>query len=178
MHRLHASSAGRILRFVVLVWVLAGASDLSSQVGEERAVLSAVQAMFDAMEARNGDALSASMLPEGHFVAVRDGRSSWTGRDDFAARLEDAPRPFYERIWDPEIRIDGSVASVWAPYDFYRGSEFSHCGTDAFLLARTPEGWKVSVVSYTVQQPPICDRHPEGPPLGVSGGWFLGSGSR
>lgn len=175
MHWLYLFSTGRILRFVVLVWGLVGASNLSSQVGEEQAVLSAIQAMFDAMGARDGEALGASMLPEGHFVSVRDGGAFWTGRDDFAARLADAPQPFYERIWDPEIRIDGSVASVWAPYDFYRGSEFSHCGTDAFLLAKTPEGWKVSVLSYTVHQPPICDRHPEGPPLGVSRGWSLGS---
>ena len=116
------------------------------------------------MESRDGDALRASMLEEGHFVSVNESRTRWTLRDDFAASLADAARPYHERIWDPEVRIDGPVASVWAPYDFYLGAEFSHCGTDAFLLAKTPEGWRVSAVSYTVLQPPTCERHPQGPP--------------
>jgi len=62
------------------------------------------------------------------------------------------------------VRIDGPVATLWAPYDFYRGIEFSHCGTDAFQLAKTPDGWKVTLISYTVQMPPDCSTHPEGPP--------------
>ena len=62
------------------------------------------------------------------------------------------------------VRIDGPVATLWAPYDFYSSVEFSHCGTDAFQLAKTPEGWKVISVSYTAQMPPTCGTHPEGPP--------------
>lgn len=154
--------------FLALVWGLAGtsvgASAVSAQGVEEQAVIRAVQAVFDAMESRDGDALRASMLEEGHFVSVNESRTRWTSRDDFAAGLADAARPYHERMWDPEVRIDGPVASVWAPYDFYLGAEFSHCGTDAFLLAKTPEGWRVSAVSYTVLQPPTCERHPQGPP--------------
>ena len=70
----------------------------------------------------------------------------------------------FERMWDPEVRVDGPVATLWAPYDFYRGTEFSHCGTDAFQLAKTGGIWKVVLVSYTVQRPPDCSTHPEGPP--------------
>jgi hypothetical protein len=89
-----------------------------------------------------------------------------TGRDEFARRLADTTSPMYERMWDPEVRIDGAVATLWAPYDFYRALEFSHCGTDAFQLANTPDGWKVMMVSYTVQMPPDCSTHPDGPPGG------------
>jgi hypothetical protein len=69
-----------------------------------------------------------------------------------------------ERMWDPEVRIDGPVATVWAPYDFYSATEFSHCGTDAFQLAKTADGWKVAMISYTSQAPPTCSMHPDGPP--------------
>ena len=71
-----------------------------------------------------------------------------------------------ERMWDPEVRIDGPVATLWAPYDFYSGTEFNHCGTDAFQLAKSPRGWKVVLISYTVRMPPDCDTHPDGPPTG------------
>ena len=85
-------------------------------------------------------------------------------REDFAARMSEVPYVMAERMWDPEVRIDGPVATFWTAYDFYRGLEFSHCGTDAFQLAKTPDGWKVAAVSYTVQMPPDCSTHPAGPP--------------
>jgi hypothetical protein len=69
-----------------------------------------------------------------------------------------------ERMWDPEVRVDGPFATLWAPYDFYSGVEFSHCGTDAFQLAKTSVGWKVVMVSYTAMMPPNCSTHPDGPP--------------
>ncbi len=41
------------------------------------------------------------------------------------------------------IKIDGHLACVWAPYKFYLGDQFSHCGVDVFQLMRTADGWKV-----------------------------------
>ena len=67
------------------MWGLAGASDVSAQGVEEQAVIRAVQAVFDAMDSRDGDALRASMIEEGHFVYVNESRTRWTSRDEFAA---------------------------------------------------------------------------------------------
>ena len=154
-----------------LVWTLPAlaavtllTSGVEAQNNEERAVIAAAQAVFDAMEALDPEAFRNAMVPDGFLMAVRSETTRRTTRDDFAANIERQTRPMIERMWDPEVRIDGPVASVWAPYDFYLGAEFSHCGTDAFLLAKTPEGWRVSAVSYTVLQPPTCERHPQGPP--------------
>ena len=155
-------------------WTRLGARPLDSAVrvasgdeargDEERAVIAAAQALFDAMGALDPDAFRASMVPDGFLMAVGSETTRRTTRDDFAARIADQSRPMIERMWGPEVRIDGPVATLWAPYDFYSSVEFSHCGTDAFQLAKTPEGWKVVMVSYTMQMPPTCSRHPEGPP--------------
>ncbi len=148
---------------------LLGASGVEAQVGEaqvdeEHAVIAAAQALFDAMEALDPEAFRDSMVPEGFLLAVGFETIRRTTRDDFAARIADQTRPMIERMRDPEVRIDGPVATLWAPYDFYSAVEFSHCGTDAFQLAKTPEGWKVIMVSYTARMPPGCSTHPEGPP--------------
>ena len=140
------------------------AADDEAQGAEERAVIAAAQAMFDAMEALDAEAFRDVMVPNGFLLAVGPETTRRTTRDDFAARIADQSRPMIERMWDPEVRIDGPVATLWAPYDFYSSAEFSHCGTDAFQLAKTPEGWKVVMVSYTAQMPPTCSTHPEGPP--------------
>ena len=146
------------------VVALLGASDLKAQNDEERAVIAAAQAMFDAMQALDPEAFRNSMVPDGFLMAVRFETTRRIGRDDFAANIARQTRPMIERMWDPEVRIDGPVATLWAPYDFYSAMEFSHCGTDAFQLAKTAEGWKVVMVSYTMQMPPDCSMHPGGPP--------------
>src|SRR5205085_5594212 len=37
-----------------------------------------------------------------------------------------------ERITIDVIKFDAELAMVWAPYKFYLGDKFSHCGVDAF----------------------------------------------
>ena len=49
-----------------------------------------------------------------------------------------------EKIWNTQIMIDEGIAQVWTDYAFYVGTEFSHCGVDAFhLVNRGGEGWKI-----------------------------------
>lgn len=49
-----------------------------------------------------------------------------------------------EKIWNTKIHIDGGIAQVWTDYSFHVGTEFSHCGVDAFNLIRDNEkGWLI-----------------------------------
>lgn len=48
-----------------------------------------------------------------------------------------------ERLLDYQIAIDGNLAHVWTPYEFWFNSAFSHCGANSFTLARTDDGWKI-----------------------------------
>jgi hypothetical protein len=48
-----------------------------------------------------------------------------------------------ERLLDYKVQIDGNLAHVWTPYEFWFNGEFSHCGANAFTLARTDSGWKI-----------------------------------
>ena len=127
-------------------------------------MIAAAQAVFDAMEALDAEAFRNSMVPDGFLLSVGPGTTRRATRDQFAANIARQTTPMIERMWAPEVRIDGPVATLWTAYDFYSGTEFSHCGTDAFQLAKTAEGWKVVVISYTSQAPPECSTHPEGPP--------------
>jgi hypothetical protein len=62
--------------------------------------------------------------------------------------------------------VQGHLAMVWLPYDFYQNGQWSHCGVNAFILLRRPEGWRIASIAWTVEQPPACRPHPEGPPAG------------
>lgn len=49
-----------------------------------------------------------------------------------------------EKIWDTKISLDVGIAQVWTNYAFYVGTEFSHCGVDAFhLIKDASNGWRI-----------------------------------
>ncbi len=56
-----------------------------------------------------------------------------------------------ERIHIDLLHVDGSLAMVWAPYSFFLKGKFHHCGVDSFQLIRTPQGWKIQYIIYTVR---------------------------
>ena len=71
---------------------------------------------------------------------------------------------FTERGFDATARVQDRVAMVWMPYDLYLDGKWSHCGVDVFTLMKQDGRWRVASVIYTVEQPPACRKHPEGPP--------------
>ena len=54
-----------------------------------------------------------------------------------------------ERITFASIKIDGTLASVWTPYNFYAGGKFSHCGANSFQLVKIKGEWKIQYLIDT-----------------------------
>ena len=136
---------------------------------DRAAILATVQSLFDALGERDTESLTAILHPD---ILMRSVERSAEGErsaststlDGMVARLEaDGPR-MTERMWDPEVRISGDLATVWTPYDFYVGEDLSHCGADAFILMREGGDWQITSLSWTRLQPPECELHPDGPP--------------
>jgi hypothetical protein len=65
-----------------------------------------------------------------------------------------------EPVWDPVVQVRDNLATVWIKYAFYLDGEFSHCGVDAFMMARTGDGWKIIALADTFQQED-CELPPE-----------------
>ena len=124
---------------------------------EREAVIDVAEKVLDAIGNADGDLLRSVMVPD----ARMNGRLVEEYASGFAGREE----PMVERMWDPEVSIDGQIASIWTPYDFYRNGEFSHCGIDAFQLRKIDGEWKVVGLIWNSLQPPDCQMHPAGPPV-------------
>ena len=69
--------------------------------------------------------------------------------DGWLAALAGSQGRWEERIYDVEVRVDGRIASVWAPYTFYLDGRVLHCGIDSFELLRGAGGWKITQVADT-----------------------------
>lgn len=50
---------------------------------------------------------------------------------------------FQEKILSYSTQIDGSMAHVWTPYEFYINDKLSHSGVNAFTLFKEKKSWKV-----------------------------------
>jgi len=70
--------------------------------------------------------------------------------NDFAENIGKAKKDSLdEQIVFETIKIDGPLASVWAPYKFYYAGKFSHCGVDSFKLVRINGRWKIQFLIDT-----------------------------
>ncbi len=136
----------RLSAFLLVLLAISIHSPLPAQ-SAEREVLQTTQRAFDAMRARDTAALHSVFDSSARIVttSVRDGTpvARTVSIDAFVTAIGKANEELIERIWDPEVRIDDNIATVWAPYDFHVGKKFSHCGVDAIQLVRTAACWKI-----------------------------------
>jgi hypothetical protein len=121
---------------------------------DQQAVMAVVQHLFDGMRTRDTALMRSTVVPT--TVLVRAGGP--TGLGDpvaltaFIDRVGQGTGPGgTERIKDPKIEIEGPLASVWAYFTYTKGGEtkVDHCGVDAFLLRKGPDGWKIFHISDT-----------------------------
>lgn len=56
---------------------------------------------------------------------------------------------FKEKILNYVIQLDGSMAHVWTPYEFYINGKLSHFGVNSFQLFNENGIWKVVYVLDT-----------------------------
>src|SRR5262245_6163386 len=125
-----------------------------------------VQAFFDTMTARDVEGARNVLQPQGRFnaMSMKDGKPDVRAfaNEEYLADLQASKRKMQERVWSPDVRINGLIATMIAPYDFWIDGKFSHCGVDTFNLIKTEDGWKIAGGVYTVEQK--CDPSPLGPP--------------
>ncbi len=50
---------------------------------------------------------------------------------------------YFEKLLSYDIKINGNLASVWTPYEFYFNEKFSHCGANSFQLFNNNGKWEI-----------------------------------
>lgn len=152
MTRLVLRSALAALAFA---FVLPAAA--TAQTDDEREVLGVVKRMLSVLESKDAASVAGLVDSTTRFTLTRPlptGGSRvlvLTGEQFLQAVTRPGPTAV-EKIRNPEVRIDGDLATVWAEYQVLIDGSLSHCGFDAFHLARTAVGWKVVNVSDSYRQ--------------------------
>ena len=122
---------------------------------DELAVKDVVNRLFTGMK-RSDTALIRSVFTESAILQTvirnKEGKVSIVHEplDSFLTAIAKPHSQVYdERITFDVVKIDGDLAMVWAPYKFYVGDKFSHCGVDAFQIVRLKGEWKIQYLIDT-----------------------------
>jgi hypothetical protein len=160
------SAVVRRAAFAMSVLSLSAAAPLHAQATPRDSVVAVVHEFFRAMSANDSAAAARTMHPDAqNFVLSARGDStvlSLSTAARFLSSLVTSKRSLVERMWEPTVMVHGPIAVVWTPYDFHIDGTFSHCGVDAFSLARANGGWRIVSITYTVERTG-CAPSPLGP---------------
>jgi len=137
----------------------------------QTAVMAVVDSAMAAINVGDMAALSNLMTDSGQVYAAQDRRGvpGFSMRTAAAQRATGRRGPIVERGFSPEVRVAGTFASVWLPYDLWIDGKWSHCGVDHFTLVQVGGTWRIANLTYSIEQPPACRLHPDGIPKGFVG---------
>lgn len=126
-----------------------------AQQTEQEAIKQTINTMFNAMRNSDSTMLRSTFAKGIAFQSVASKKDGVVvleieNPDDFIKTIGSPHKGVYdERITFSDIKIDGPLASVWAPYKFYLDDKYSHCGVDVFQLMKTAAGWKIIYIVDT-----------------------------
>jgi predicted small secreted protein len=143
---------------LLLSLTLAASGQTSRGAGQDadaKEALAVVDRLFEAIHKKEAAAFEGLFIAEAHYVAT-DRRNGTPQRrvfdsDSFVKLFLAQKGVMTERMEAPEVRLTGDLAVVWGRYRFYVDGRFSHCGTNAFHLMRTLEGWRIVNGASTIE---------------------------
>ncbi len=159
---------GRVLAVTVLS--LGAPAVLAAQrvPGDSAAAIAVADSALAAITRGDFVALTDLMVDQATTFSVRErnGQVVYSARSRAQERATQPRQAITERGFTPRALVSGRLAMVWVPYDLYLDGQWSHCGVDLFTMLRLEAGWRIASMAWSVEQPPACQRHPDGPPRG------------
>jgi hypothetical protein len=144
------------LTLVALIFGFAAAPlHAQAATSDSAAVLAVMKRLFDGMRTGDSAMVRSTFHPKMSTMTtavVKQGAptADFGNLDGFTKAIGTPHAEAYdERTYNPEVRIDGTLATIWVEYSFFVGAKFSHCGIDAFQLVKEGTEWKIVAIADT-----------------------------
>jgi len=143
----------KINKYLMVVVVLCAFSgvNIAQAATPEEAVRALLDEVFDAMRAGDDEKLKTLILSDTSLDRIapnkaveRGDASGWIG---WVGTLN--PGQADEQIFDVEIKVEGPLATAWAPFTIAIDGELKSCGVNHFTLVKSETGWKVAYLIDT-----------------------------
>ena len=118
-------------------------------------VKTVVNTLFSAMKKADGQLLKTCFSDNAVLQTITDEKGTVKNEAvaDFVISISKLPAgDADERIVFGVVKVDETLAIVWAPYQFFYKGVFSHCGVDSFQLVRINGQWKIQYLVDTRRQ--------------------------
>jgi len=120
----------------------------------EDSVKTAVNMLFTGMKTSDAEMIRRSFADSAILQTIAPVKGKETIQTDKVGEFAEiiaklTPGDADERIQFDVVRIDGPLAIVWAPYEFYYKGKYSHKGVDSFQLVRVNGVWKIQYLIDT-----------------------------
>ncbi|MCK0131110.1 nuclear transport factor 2 family protein [Flavobacteriaceae bacterium F08102] len=123
----------------------------STEVSNRKALRKVIDLFFEALQ--NGDSTLIKQTMDRTTIKIQTTGTNRAGNevlitqkvDDFlkAVASKKPADTYEERCLSYSYRIDGAMAHVWIPYEFYYNDEFSHCGVNSFQFFNDGNQWRI-----------------------------------
>jgi len=123
---------------------------VSAQLNEKEEVKKAVQMFFEGFH--NQDSARIKSTTHSGIIMQTIGRDKkgtsvvkTSDFSDFLKSIVSIPdsTKFQEKILSYQIKVDGSMANAWTPYELWINDSLSHCGVNSFQLHKQDGNWKI-----------------------------------
>lgn len=139
----------RKLIFVFLLFSFQGI------VAQESEVQKAVEIFFEGFHSRDSlkikSVIEENMILQSISESEKGNRLTDEKASEFIKSIVSIPKEvkFEEHIISCKIQIDGAMAHVWTPYEFYINGKLSHKGVNSFQLFKEKDKWKIIYIVDT-----------------------------
>lgn len=140
-------------RFALILAAVLSPTVSLAQNPEEKAALATLERVFEGMRTADSAMVRTGFADGARFASV-DARTTpatikYDTIDGWLRGIANSNRRWDEQIFDVQVRVDGNVAQIWAPYTFYLDKKVRHCGVDTAELLKDGAGWKITQLSDT-----------------------------
>jgi len=116
---------------------------------EEKAIKQSISVFFEGLQTSDTLKIQSVCHKEMKLQSITEkntvGGLSYQSNSDFYKSVAAIPKnvKIEERILSYNIQIDGTMANVWTPYEFYINEKLSHIGVNSFTLLLENNIWKI-----------------------------------
>jgi hypothetical protein len=143
----------RALVVIAILLLPSGVYAQAASSAAEAEVMAVVNAVFDGMRKADSAMVRPLFHAKARMISVDSRSPNAEIEESVEGFIQSIGRPrtevFDEQISNVRVMIDGSLASVWADYKFYRGTTLNHCGVDHFLLVKEGAAWRIIELADT-----------------------------
>ena len=116
---------------------------------QEKEIKQSISVFFEGLQSADTLKIQSVCHKEMKLQSVMEknaiGTLSFETNEEFYKSIASLPKnlKIEERLLSYKIQIDGSMAQVWTPYEFYIDGKLSHIGTNSFTLLLENNIWKI-----------------------------------